>query len=183
MATRRRGAPLTGSGESSASAPADLEAQRRKLLLGSAAVAALIGVYFLAAALVPRWWAQRIGDAVNGHLWVGSLLGLVIGAVCTFLPLVLLRYAAGRSRSKPARITAAVLAVLLAAPNLCTLAVVVGGGGGARAGRTVLDVKGPMFRGATLAGAIVGALAFAAVWWLLSSRRRGAAGGRRGRHG
>ncbi|MYT29862.1 MULTISPECIES: hypothetical protein [unclassified Streptomyces] len=89
------------------------------------------------------------------------------------MPLLLLRFAVHRERSPEARGIATLGALLLAAPNLCTLAVVVGRGGGARAGRTVMDVKTPMFRGATLAGVIVAVVLFAALLWLMSTRRRG----------
>ncbi|MFE0178276.1 hypothetical protein ACFWZ2_38815 [Streptomyces sp. NPDC059002] len=174
MATRRIGTAGGGTAMTGGSS-ADAPEWRRKLLLGGAALLGLVAAYFLAAAIVPRWWAQRIGDAVNGHLWVGVVLGLVIGLVCTVLPLLLLRYAVRRERSKRVRGIAAVGALLLAVPNLCTLAVVVGRGSGARAGRTVLDVKGPMFRGATLWGVIIAVVVFAGLLWLLSSRREGTA--------
>lgn len=164
------GVPAKGADDSSAGEGQDL---KRRLLLVVVAAAALVAVYLIAAALVPRWWAQRIGDAVNGHLWVGVVLGVTIGVVCTLLPLFLLRFAVRRERSPKARGAAGIVALLLAAPNLCTLAVVIGRGGGARAGRTVMDVRAPMFRGATLTGAIVGAVLFVALVWLLR-RRRGA---------
>ncbi len=86
MATRRTQAPrgAAAAGTVSAAGPE----WRRRLLLGLAAVAGLVAVYLIAATLVPRWWAQRIGDAVGGHLWVGIVLGITISLVCTLFAAV-----------------------------------------------------------------------------------------------
>ena len=65
----------------------------------------------------------------------------------------------------------AALAIVLAGPNLLTLGIVIGSGKAAHAGERTLDVDGPGFRGATLAGAIGAAFAVAAVEYLLASRR------------
>jgi hypothetical protein len=64
-----------------------------------------------------------------------------------------------------------VLAIVLAGPNLLTLGIVIGSGHAAHAGERTLDVDAPGFRGASLAGAIVGALALAALEYLLVTRR------------
>jgi hypothetical protein len=63
-------------------------------------------------------------------------------------------------------------ALLVASPNLVTLGIVLGPGGGAHAGERTLDVEAPGFRASSLIGAIVAALTVLVVWLLLHSRRR-----------
>ncbi|MGW2401154.1 hypothetical protein ACWCYY_31820 [Kitasatospora sp. NPDC001664] len=60
----------------------------KRLLLGTVALAVLVAAYFLLAATVPRWWSQRVGDAVDGRLSTGLVIGLALGVSCTLLPLV-----------------------------------------------------------------------------------------------
>ena len=38
------------------------------------ALIAMVLIYLAAAAYVPRWWAHRIADAVDGKLSTGTLL-------------------------------------------------------------------------------------------------------------
>lgn len=64
------------------------------------------------------------------------------------------------------------MAVVLASPNLFTLGIVLGRGDAAHAGDRTLDVEAPGFRGGTLAGAILAALALLGVKYLLVSRQR-----------
>lgn len=130
---------------------------------------ALVVIYFGAAAFVPRWWANRIGHSVNGQLATGALLGFCFGVVFTFLPLGLLWITIRRYRSWKAVVLWLALAAILAAPNLMTLGVAVGGGSGAHAGQRTMDVLAPMFRGATLIGAVLAMSVFAAV--VLAFRR------------
>ncbi|GAA2237527.1 hypothetical protein GCM10010430_18100 [Kitasatospora cystarginea] len=134
---------------------------RRRLLLGGGLLVAGAVVYFAWAATIPRWWAQRVGNMVNGHLSAGLLLGLVFGICFTLLPL--LAAWAGLHRRRPWKVTLAwlVLALLLAMPNLWTLGIAVGSGSAAHAGERVMDVRAPWFRGSTLIGAIIAAVIFA----------------------
>ena len=143
----------------------------RLLLLGGILVAAVV-IYFIAAATIPRWWAHRIGDQVDGSGTAGVGLGLFYGFVFTFLPLLVLSFALVRRRSWRLRAWFVAGAILLALPNLFTLGIVLGRGSAAHAGERILDVDAPYFRGATLVGAIVGALAAVGVRFLLDSRRR-----------
>ena len=41
----------------------------------------------IASATVPRWWAHRIGDQVDGSITQGTLLGLFYGFVFTLVPI------------------------------------------------------------------------------------------------
>lgn len=149
----------------------------KRLLLAAATVLALWLVYQFLAAFLPRWWAQTIGNAVDGSFAAGTWWGLLIGAVFTAAPVLLLALAAwpGR-RAASVRTTLVVLAVLCAAPNLLTMAVVLGSSNAAHAGERIMDVDAPAFRGASLAGALVGgvlALGLTGLigWFRLRGRR------------
>jgi hypothetical protein len=144
----------------------------RRAVWGAVAVAALIGLYFILAAFIPRWWAQRVGDQVNGSMAAGIALGLFYGFAFTFLPAVLLLLALRRDRSWRARAWLGAGAIVLAVPNLMTLGIVAGSGSASHAGERILDVEGPGFRAATLAGAIVAVAAALGVRYLTDSRRR-----------
>ena len=62
------------------------------------------------------------------------------------------------------------VAILIASPNLITLGIVLGPGGGAHAGERTLDVDAPGFRSSSLIGSVVAALVVLAIWLLLRSR-------------
>lgn len=135
---------------------------------------ALVVLYFVLAAFVPRWWAQRIAGLADGGMARGTLWGLVFGFLCTFVPLALLSWV-WRVRDwryhRGLQIALAIVALVVAVPNLMTLSIVLGGGNAAHAGQRILDVDGPGFRGASLVGAVLGALVFAAVV-VVSTRHR-----------
>lgn len=145
---------------------------KKWLIIVPVVVLAAIGLYFLLAAFLPRWWAQQIGDVVQGRFTVGTLTGLFVGFVFVLLPLIPLRMVFRRKASWGIRAGLIVLALLLAIPNLLTLIVVLGTGNGAHAGQRILDVEGPAFRGSTVIGAIAAVLLFALVQFLLMSRRK-----------
>ena len=138
-------------------------------LLGVAAVVLLVVV---AGAFLPRWWSHRIGNEVDESITRGILLGLFLGFVFTFFPLLVAWFGVRRTHSLRTRVAVVLVAALLAAPNLLTLGIVVGAGSGAHAGDRTLDVEAPGFRGATLAGALVAVALLAWPWWALRSRRR-----------
>jgi hypothetical protein len=144
----------------------------RRLVWAAAIVAVLILAYFILGAFLPRWWAHRIGDQVDGSMAAGVGLGLFYGFVFTFLPLLVLGFVFRRRRRWRTRVWLAIGALVLAIPNLLTLGIVLGTGSSAHAGERTLDVEAPDFRAATLAGAILGLLAFLALRWLLYSRRQ-----------
>ena len=154
------------------------EAKRRltlnRVILILVGVVLLLLLVLLAAAVVPRWWAQRVGSMVDGRMLVGTGLGLGIGMVFTAAPLVFLGIAARHLRSIGKALSAVVVGLLLAVPNLITLAIVLGTGNAAHAGQRILDVDGPGFRGASLVGAVIGAaFAFWVIYLMWSRRRRG----------
>ncbi|MGA8851599.1 MAG: hypothetical protein WB508_07745 [Aeromicrobium sp.] len=130
---------------------------RRAVLLLVLVIATYIG-WRISAAFFPRWWAQRIADQVQGRFIAGTLWGLFYGSVFTFVPLLLLFQIRRRFFSWTWRGLVAVVAVVLAAPNWLTLAVVAGTSNAAHAGERIMDVDAPSFRAATLIGVVAGAL-------------------------
>ena len=153
-------------------APAAPSPLRRRLLIAVGVVVGIVLLYLIGGATIPRWWAHRIGDQVDGSGTAGVSLGLFYGFVFTFLPLLVLSFAFARRRSWRARAWLIAGAVVLALPNLFTLGIVLGAGSAAHAGERTMDVEAPYFRGATLVGAVIGALAVLGVRYLLASRRR-----------
>jgi hypothetical protein len=121
---------------------------------------------------VPRWWAQRVGDQVDGSITQGTLLGLFYGFVFTLLPLAVLVLILRWRSSWRWIVFTVVLAAILALPNLMTLGIVLGRGNAAHAGDRILDVEAPAFRGGTLAGALLAALLVGFIAYLLVSRSR-----------
>jgi ABC-type Fe3+ transport system permease subunit len=150
----------------------------RAWLIGVLALAAALAItYFLLAMFVPRWWAQRVADmSGHGSFAKGITAGLLLGLVCTAVPLLLLLFAVLTWRRRAGRFfagAAAVVAVIFAAPNLMTLTIVLGGSNAAHAGERVLDVDAPGFRGATLIGAIVaGVISLIVAFVAVRLRRR-----------
>jgi MFS family permease len=142
---------------------------RRLLLGGGIAVLAVVAV-LVASAAVPRWWAHRIGDRVDGSITQGVLVGLFFGFVFTFLALVVFIFVMRRGRTVRSIAIGLAAVLVFASPNLMTLGIVLGVGSGAHAGDRTLDVEAPAFRGATLVGAIVAGLLASYLWYLLASR-------------
>jgi glucan phosphoethanolaminetransferase (alkaline phosphatase superfamily) len=149
---------------------------RAWVFAGLALAVALLVAYFLLAMFVPRWWAQRIADmSGHGSFAKGISSGLLLGVVCTAVPLLLLLLTVLTWRRRAGRFlagAAAVVAVIVAAPNLMTLTIVLGASNAAHAGERVLDVDAPGFRGATLIGAIVAGVISLLVTVLAVLRRR-----------
>ncbi|MFM1724261.1 MULTISPECIES: hypothetical protein [Rhodococcus] len=165
--------------DTSTTAPAKsgLPPWARKAIWAAVIVVALIVLYFILAAFLPRWWSQSVGSLSSGSFSRGIMWGLLYGVVCTAVPLLLF-YSAWRSRHrKRARvwvISLLVLGFVVAIPNLLTLSVVLGNSSAAHAGERTFDVDAPGFRGASLWGAIIGALLFAvAVFLDVRYRKRG----------
>jgi hypothetical protein len=142
----------------------------RRLLWAGGLFVVVVLATLVASATVPRWWAQRVGDQVDGSITQGTTLGLVYGFVFTFLPImgmvILLRW----RRTWKAIIGAVLLGVFIALPNLMTLSIVLGRGNAAHAGERILDVEAPAFRGGSLAGAIVAVLLSGFIVYLMVSR-------------
>jgi hypothetical protein len=144
----------------------------RRIVVALVVAGTLALVWLLGAAFLPRWWAQRIGDQVQGSITAGTLVGLFYGFVFTLLPLVVVWLTVRIFDSWKLRAAGLVVALLFAAPNLLTLGIVLGSGSGAHAGDRILDVEAPAFRGATLTGALIAGACVGVAWYLLASRRR-----------
>lgn len=145
---------------------------KRRAILIAVAIVSLVAAWFFGGAVLPRWWAQRLGNVIDGRLIFGSILGLGMGFIFTALPMFVIaagwRWRKGLNRA----VLFFVLAAMLAMPNLATLGIVVGGGSAAHAGERILDVDGPGFRGGSLIGAVLGAIAAIGIIALNGSRRR-----------
>lgn len=147
---------------------------QRRVTVGLVAVLGALILYLIAAAVIPRWWAQRVARVVDGSLTVGGLYGLFIGFAFTLAPLLLLlavvRWRTER-RTWLGWVGWALLALLLAAPNLMTLGIVLGISDAAHAGDRTLDVEAPGFRLWSLIGAIAAVGAVLGTVYLVRSRR------------
>ncbi|HWL45000.1 MAG TPA: hypothetical protein VNQ73_18800 [Ilumatobacter sp.] len=145
----------------------------RRAVWSIAGLAVLVMLWLLGAAIIPRWWAQRVGDVVGGRLTVGALYGGFIGFVFTALPLACLA-AAIRLRSRvhtwKGWVAWLFAAAVLAAPNLMTLGVTWGRGNAAHDGDRILSVEGTGFRMGSLVGAIVAGAAAAGLAYLTKTR-------------
>lgn len=168
---RARHAASAGTEPGTAAAAGDHRDFTRRVIAIVLVIIALVVFYFLAAAYIPRWWSHRMGDAIDGSLSTGALLGVCFGIVFTILPLGLLWLTMRRPMRWKTRVLWLVLAAILAAPNLMTLGVAIGTGSGAHAGQRTMDVRAPMFRGATAIGALAAAVIFIAM--VVVYRRRG----------
>jgi MFS family permease len=153
-------------------APANKPDWSKRILVGLGVIVALAVLAFLGAAFLPRWWSHLIGRQVSGSMTVGVALGLFYGFLFTLLPLLVGRWGFHKRRPWKHWAAWAVATVLVAAPNLLTLGIVIGRGGGAHAAERTLDVDAPGFRNASLAGAIVAVVAIVAIAYLLHSRHR-----------
>jgi energy-coupling factor transporter transmembrane protein EcfT len=155
----------------SAPEPADPNWSRRVVVsLVLVGVVLLLGL--IASATIPRWWAQRIGDQVDGSIVTGTFVGLFYGFVFTLLPLLVVAAVLRWRRTWRALVIALVIAIVLAIPNLMTLGIVLGRGNAAHAGDRILDVEAPAFRGGTLAGALLAAALVVLIAYLFTGRGR-----------
>ncbi|MGY4102680.1 permease [Nocardia sp. R16R-3T] len=147
---------------------------RTRIIGALAVIAVLIIAYFILAAFIPRWWAQRVADLVSGSFSKGIGWGLAYGVFSTAIPLFLFLVAALIWKRRAGRFiagAAALLAVIVAIPNLMTLSIVLGNSSAAHAGERILDVDAPAFRGASLVGAIVAVAIFLTAVALIGRRR------------
>ncbi len=178
MGEKSQNTQLPETGTSSTSKPEAAEQGskgsrlKRRFILTVVVVVSAVGAWYLGSAILPRWWAQKIGEIIGGRILFGNLFGAAMGAAFTILPLLALRagwkFRAGWKRW----LKFLVLALILAAPNLATLGIVMGTGDAAHAGERKLDVDGPGFRGGSLVGAILGFAFFVAISLLLRSRKK-----------
>jgi len=143
-----------------------------RLVLAALALIGLGACYLVAVVLLPRWWAERVGQVAGGHFTNGVAIGFVVGAGFTVLAMLVLRAVFRRGRSWRTRTTLIVLALLLCVPNLLTLGIVLGNDDAAREATATLDAQAEGFRGASLVGAIAGAVVVVFLGALLASRRK-----------
>jgi glucan phosphoethanolaminetransferase (alkaline phosphatase superfamily) len=153
----------------------------RRLVWAGGLLVVFVLAVVVASATVPRWWAHRVGDQVDGSITQGTTLGLVYGFVFTFLPIVAIVLILRWRRTWKTILAAVLIGVVLALPNLMTLSIVVGRGNAAHAGDRTLDVDAPAFRGASLVGAIVAGALIVFIGWLVVSRDHAHSKARRAR--
>ncbi|WP_078699277.1 hypothetical protein [Aeromicrobium choanae] len=135
-------------------------------------VAALV-VYGLLAAALPRWWAQRVGNQVDGRMTVGIFWGVFYGFIFSFLPVLVVWQVRRPFLKWPWKVGVFLVALLLAAPNWLTLAISLGDNSASDAGWITLVNEAPGFQWATFFGALVGVLAsFALIATITAARRR-----------
>ncbi|WOC12310.1 hypothetical protein [Gordonia sp. MP11Mi] len=148
---------------------------KNKVILGVGTVVIIVIGYFVLQRLLPDWWGTTMGNRINRSVTSGTFWGLFFGIIGSALPLLLALLAIFSIGKTPRNIASwllGVVSLLLLVPNLLTLAIVVGSGQGANAGRLHLDLDGPGFRGATLVGVIIGiVIGVAADFYLLGRRR------------
>lgn len=141
-------------------------------MIGAIVIVLLIAAVLIGSAFLPRWWAQRIGDQVEGSMVRGIIAGLFYGFVFVVLPILVLRWTFRKRRPWKLVVWMLGVGVLVAAPNLLTLSIVVGSGNAAHAGERILDVEGPGFRYATAAGGLAAVGLWLWLEYVLVSRRR-----------
>jgi hypothetical protein len=156
--------------------PADAPPPRRsftqQMVVVGLLVAAAVIAWLIGTTVLPRWYARRIGNFVDGRMTVGWISGLLIGIVCTVVPLLVLWAGVRFRRTWQRALVFVIAALVVAAPNIVVASIIWGNGSAAHAGERILDVDGPGFRGATLVGVALGVVAFVAIFWLAVSRRR-----------
>lgn len=147
-----------------AAAQQQVRKRRRIILIFIGLVVVVVG-YFVGAAFLPRWWARQIGGWTHDSFTRGLLYGLAFGIVFTLVPLAIATIAFHRKLNQRVRAVVVLIAILFAIPNLLTLGISLGSGGGAHAGNRILDDRAPFFQGATLIGAIVAVVIFGLALW------------------
>ena len=144
----------------------------RRFVWAAGLLAVLVVALLVASATVPRWWAHRIGDQVDGSITQGTLLGLFYGFVFTLVPIALVILILRWRRTWKTIAVALFIGIVFALPNLMTLSIVVGRGNAAHAGDRTLDVDAPAFRGGSLAGAFLACAVLGLIAYLIVSRNR-----------
>ena len=84
---------------------------RRLIGIVIALAVAVLG-YFIVAAFIPRWWAQRVAHQVDSRFTLGVTWGLFYGGVFTFVAVLVALQARRQLFGWPVKIGLIVLAVL-----------------------------------------------------------------------
>lgn len=127
----------------------------------------IIGALIIAA-VVPRWWSSLIGNIVNESLIGGTLIGIAIGFVCTFVPYWL--FSTGWRKRDSGSNFFLILGLIIAIPNLITLWIVLGFNHAAELSNARLELDAPGFKLGTLLG-VIAAIALAIFFWNLRRQR------------
>jgi hypothetical protein len=137
-------------------------------LLVFLAVGALFG-WLIAITVGFRVWASWLGNRIDGNMLEGTLWGLCIGFFFSIIPLVIARQALRRRLSFVARLVILAIALVIALPNIATLAIHFGSGKGAHAGRRIFDVDAPGIIVGSYVGMAIGLALFLllTVWGIL----------------
>lgn len=90
-----------------------------------------------------RAWASWLGNRIDGNMLEGTLWGLCLGFFFSLIPLVVARQALRRRMSFVARLVVVVIALVVALPNIATMAIHFGSGDAAHAGQRIFDVDAP----------------------------------------
>lgn len=144
----------------------------RRILLVAIVLIAVVVIALIASAVIPRWWAQTVGRQAGGGMISGSGLGLFYGFVFTLIPLAVVWLTFRARRAAKLWAAGLIAALVLALPNLMTLAIVMGTGNAAHAGERIMDVEAPGFRGGSLIGAVVAGVGFGFWRYQMAMRRR-----------
>src|SRR5262245_14314129 len=151
----------------------------RRFVWAAGLLAVLVVAVLIASATVPRWWAHRVGDQVDGSITQGTLLGLFYGFVFTRVPIALVILILRWRRTWKTIAIALFIGIVFALPNLMPRSIVLGRGNAAHAGDRTLDVDAPAFRGGSLVGALLACALLGLVAYLLVARNRAKAGATR----
>ncbi|MGE2846614.1 DUF4190 domain-containing protein [Rhodococcus sp. 2.95] len=123
-----------------------------------------------------RAWAQWVARHLGGDFETGVVVGFVTGLLGAAVTLfaALMSSLAWRRRGGPAlSLGVGAIAMLAVIPGAVNLSIAVGAAGsGVRAAGRILDVDGPAFRGAWIAGSVAGLLLYMAAALLLGRSLR-----------
>jgi hypothetical protein len=143
-----------------------------QVIVISAVVVVVVALVAIALGSLPLWWARRVSSVIDGSRGLGTVLGVMTGAVFTVAPMLVLRQAVQRHRTWKSRGWLLLVAAVVGFPNLLTLGMLMGDYGHAAQAREVADLGAPGFRGASALGAVAGIIGIVALWWLWASRAR-----------
>lgn len=131
-------------------------------------VGALLG-WLIAITVGFRVWASWLGNRIDGNMLEGTLWGLCIGFFFSIIPLVIARQSLRRRLSFVARLAILAIALVVALPNIATLAIHFGSGKGAHAGQRIFDVDAPGIIVGSYVGMAIGLALFLllTVWGIL----------------
>ena len=144
----------------------------RRLLVAGVVVAVVLGGGLIASATIPRWWAQHLGDQIEGSIVTGTFVGLFYGFVFTALPFLVLAAVMRWRRTVRAITIAIVVAVRARDPEPDDARHRPRKGERGTRRRADPRRRGAGVSGASLAGALIALAMGAFVGYLIASRER-----------